>query len=58
VPPTRKSHRSIFEIGLVEIAAPAATIAGAFATWQTVLDSYDTWDQVYAGVGSWRELAA
>jgi hypothetical protein len=58
VPPTRKSHRSIFEIGLVEIAAPAATIAGAFATWQTVLDSYDTWDQVYAEVATWRELAA
>jgi hypothetical protein len=58
VPPTPRSQRSIFEIGLTEIAAPHPSVMGAFATWQSVLDDYQSWDQVYAEVGTWRELAA
>jgi hypothetical protein len=54
----RRSVRGIFEIPLTEIDAPSAEFAGAFTTWQSVLDGYPTWGAVYDEVDTWRELAA
>lgn len=56
-PPTRTSPRSIFTLPLTEVAAPPPTIAGAFATYQTVLDTYPTYEAVLAAVATYRELA-
>lgn len=57
-PPTKRSKRSIFEIPLVEIAAPHPSIMGAFATWQSVLEAHTSWEDLYFRNATWRHVAS
>lgn len=46
-----------FRLPLKEVAAPASSIAGATGTWQTVVDTYASWNSVLAAKTTWLKLA-
>lgn len=48
----------VFELPVIESAAPAPDINAATSTWQTVLNSYATWADVLAANPTWADLIA
>lgn len=56
--PGRHSTRAIFEIPLVEVAAPSWTVSAAFNTWQSTLDAHLTWEALTAAIPTWRGVVA
>jgi hypothetical protein len=46
----------VFNLPLIEIAAPSADIVGALGTWQTVVNTYATWSDVLANHVDWASL--
>jgi hypothetical protein len=46
----------MFELPLVEIAAPGPDVVGSTSTWQTVLNTYATWSAVIADNATWADL--
>ncbi len=54
--PYRKSVRRIFSLPVTEIGAPASSIVGSTATWQTILNNQDTWGDVRDTYSTWADL--
>lgn len=50
------SQRWLFEIDLIEVAAPPPSVVGARTTWADVLAQYATWADVLAAKSTWAEL--
>lgn len=46
----------VFNLPLIEIAAPSADVVGALGTWQTVINTYATWNDVIAAHADWASL--
>lgn len=53
---TRRAHRYLFNVALVEVAAPPPSVVGAAVTWQTLLDECATWQDVLATYATWQEV--
>lgn len=45
-----------FALPLIQVAPPAASVVGATATWQTVIDIYATWADVFAAHTDWASV--
>lgn len=56
-PHVRATSR-VFDLPVVEVAAPGPDVAAATSTWQTVLDSYATWADLLAANATWADLLA
>lgn len=52
----RYRNRAVWEIPVVEVAAPGPDIAYAENTWQTVINRYGTWADVLAAHATWASL--
>ncbi len=52
----RYPNRVVWEIPVVEVAAPGPDIAYAESTWQTVINRYGTWQDVLNAHSSWASL--
>lgn len=46
----------LFELPLVEVAAPGPDVVGSTSTWQTVVNTYATWADVIANNATWASL--
>lgn len=46
----------LFELPLVEVAAPGPDVVGSTSTWQTVVNTYATWAAVMVANPSWADL--
>lgn len=46
----------VFELPLVEVAAPGPDVVGSTSTWQTVLDTYASWSAVIVAKATWADL--
>lgn len=46
----------LWELPLVEVAAPGPDVVGSTSTWQTVVNTYATWADVLAAHSSWASL--
>lgn len=55
--PARLSMRNVWTIPLTEVAPPPATVVSPGLTWQQLIDTYATWDDVLAAVPTWLDIA-
>lgn len=55
-PTLRRSDRRLFDLPLVEVAAPGPDVVGSAGTWQTVLNTYTTWLAVLDAHATWSSL--
>ena len=46
----------LFELPMVEVAAPGPDVVGSTGTWQTVVNTYATWADVMAANATWADL--
>lgn len=46
----------LYELPLVEVAAPGPDVVGTLSTWQTVVNTYATWADVLAAHPTWADL--
>jgi hypothetical protein len=46
----------LFELPMVEVAAPGPDVVGSTSTWQTVVNTYATWADVMAANATWADL--
>ncbi len=46
----------LFDLPLVEVAAPGPDVVGSTSTWQTVINTYATWSDVLAAHSTWADL--
>jgi hypothetical protein len=46
----------LFELPMVEVAAPGPDVVGSTGTWQTVVNTYATWADVIANNATWADL--
>lgn len=53
---TQHSGKRVFELPLIECAAPGPAIVGASVTWLTVLNSYASWSEVLAAHATWADM--
>src|SRR5690606_42034275 len=53
---TQHSGKRVFELPLIECAAPGPAIVGASVTWLTVLNSYASWSDVLAAHATWADI--
>jgi len=51
--PSRRSLARVFDLDLIEVAAPGPDVVGAAVTWQTLLDDNDDWQAVLDAYNSW-----
>lgn len=55
-PTLRLSQRRLFELPLIEIAAPGPDVIGASITWQGVLNAYTTWQDLLNAHTTWNSV--
>lgn len=55
-PTGRRATRRVFDLPLVEIAAPGVDVVGAAGTWQTVVSTYPNWTAVTAADATWNDV--
>lgn len=46
----------LWELPLVEVAAPGPDVVGSTSTWQTVVNTYATWADVLVAHATWADL--
>lgn len=46
----------LWDLPLIEVAAPGPDVVGSTSTWQTVVNTYATWADVLAAHSSWASL--
>lgn len=46
----------VFNLPIIEVAAPGADVVGSVGTWQTVVNTYATWADVIANHPTWADL--
>lgn len=46
----------LWELPMIEVAAPGPDVVGSTSTWQTVVNTYATWADVIANHSSWADL--
>lgn len=51
--PTRRTTSRVFDIDLVEVAAPGPDVVGSAVTWQVLLDDNATWQAVLDAYNTW-----
>ena len=53
--PLRPFKRT-FTLPMTEVAQPGPDVVGALSTWQTVLNTYGSWEEVVAAHATWADL--
>lgn len=51
------SGRRWFDLPLTEVAAPAASVYGIPATWETIVAEFGTWANVLANFATWQQVS-
>jgi hypothetical protein len=55
--PSKTTQVRYWQVPLVEVAAPPASVVGAASTWQLIIDSYGSWADVLDGFDTWQDVA-
>lgn len=56
--PAARSTVRLWTLPLTEVSAPPPSVVGAASTWQTILDSYESWADLLAAVRTWQDVVS
>lgn len=54
--PSRYSEVRLFDLDMVEVAAPGPDLVGSTITWSGVVNNFATWEEVVTDVSTWNDL--